>query len=593
MKGPADRNVCPIVDGMKEWVFAPRNDVLLAELSARLDISPVTAGVLAARGIGSVDEARRFLSPQLTDLIDPALLPDMTKAVDTICRHARLGSPIVVYGDYDVDGTCAVTILLQFLRLAGLDPTWFVPEREEEGYGLHASVLKTLKEKGAGLVITVDCGISSVEEAKAARDLGLELVITDHHEPGKQLPDAAAVVNPKIVGSKYPFKDLAGVGVAFKLAWALAERLSRGEKTEPHFRKFLLDSMALVAMGTIADVVPLVGENRVFAKFGLQALRYCEMPGVQALLAQCGLTDAELTATDVSFKLAPRLNVAGRMASAALAMNLLMSESYGDGERIATKLEELNRERQRIQREIMETAKRRIEAELSPEDRIIVLADESWPVGIVGIVASHIVEQYYRPALLIALNGDYCRGSARSIPELNIVEALASCGEHLASFGGHAQAAGIRIARHRVESFRIALIAHVNAVLAEATLAPRLDVDGEVLLDSLSRSLVGELDRLAPFGEGAPEPVLAARNVRVAGRPRRVGGLGQHLSFFVTQGTESFRCIAFGMGDVADRLPPPEFRFHIAFVPELDNFSGREGVQLRIKDFDFGEEDTP
>ena len=260
---------------MKEWVFSPPDEGLLAQVCQTLGIEPVTAGVLLNRGVATLDDARRFRKPKLDDLYEPSLLPDMDRAVDTICRHAREGSRIVVYGDYDVDGLCAVTILLQFLRLSGLDPTYYVPQREEEGYGVHASVLKELREKGAGLVITVDCGISSVEETRIAKELGLDVVVTDHHEPGSELPDAAAVVDPKIAGSKYPFTELAGVGVAFKLAWALAQRLSRGEKTDPHFQKFLLDAMGLVALGTIADVVPLLDENRVFATFGLEALRHC------------------------------------------------------------------------------------------------------------------------------------------------------------------------------------------------------------------------------------------------------------------------------------------------------------------------------
>jgi single-stranded-DNA-specific exonuclease len=577
---------------MKEWVFpVHRDDTLRDEIAKRLDLSPVTASALLARGVTSVPEARSFLSPSLDDLINPSLLPDMEKAVDTICRHARDNSRIVIYGDYDADGLCAMTMLMQFLRLAGLDPSHYVPERVEEGYGVHADALRKLRAEGAGLVITTDCGISSVAEAALAREIGLELVITDHHEPSGVLPDAAAVVNPKIAGSAYPFKELAGVGVAFKLVWALAERLSHGHETDPQFRKFLLDSMALVAVGTIADVVPLVSENRVFAKFGLEALRYSQLPGLQALMHQCQLIDRELDTDSVSYKLGPRLNVAGRMASADLAMRLLMTDSFGEGERIAQELEELNRERQRIQREIMDAARLKIASERRQDDYIYVLADEHWPAGIIGIVASHLVEEFYRPTVLISLDGPLGRGSARSTPELNIIEAFAKCSRYLQSFGGHAQAAGLTIPREHIDAFRADLNAHAKTRLSPDDFRPKLAVDAEVLLDSLSRDFVEELGRLAPFGQGAPEVVLAARHVQLAGRPRRVGASGKHLAVHLSQGGTAFRAIGFGMGELAEKLPTGRGTFHVAFTPGINTFNDRSDVELRIKDVEIpGEE---
>ena len=573
---------------MKDWVIAPADETLREEISRRLEISPVTAGVLLARGVKSAEDARKFLRPSLDDLADPKLLPDMEKAVDTICRHARDGSRIVIYGDYDVDGLCSVTMLLQFLRLAGLDPTHFVPERGEEGYGVHSEVLRRLRAEGAGLVITVDCGISSVAETAVANEIGLEMVITDHHEPSKDLPAAAAVVDPKIPGSRYPFKELAGVGVAFKLVCALAERLSRDEKMDPQFSKFLVDSMALVAMGTIADVVPLLNENRVFARFGLDALRYCELPGVQALMNQCRINDQNLQAEAVSYKLGPRLNVAGRMASADLAMRLLMTDSYGEGDKIARELEELNRERQRLQAEILETAHRKIEEEIGEDDRVLVLAQENWPPGIIGIVASHIVEDYYRPTIMLSLDGDLARGSARSIPGLNMVEALTAVGSRLTSFGGHAQAAGMRLKRENLDDFRKELNAYAKTKIALGDFKPKLAVDGEILLDSLSKGFVTELGRLSPFGQSAPEPVLVARNVMLAGRARRVGTAGKHLAFYLTQGGSAFRAIGFGLGEFAAKLPA-NGTFHVAFTPVLDTYTGRGDIELRVKDIDVGE----
>lgn len=576
---------------MKEWILARVDETLRDEIAERLDVSPVTASMLAGRGVGSVQGARSFLNPSLDDLIEADLLPDMDKAVDTICRHARDGSRIVIYGDYDVDGLCSVTMLLQFLQLAGLDPSHYIPRRGGAGYGVHADVLRKLHAEGAGLIITVDCGVSSVAETEVANELGLDMVITDHHESAAELPNAAAVVDPKIPGSGYPFKGLAGVGVAFKLVWALTERLSRGQKTEPHFHKFLLDSMALVALGTIADVVPLVNENRILATFGLEALRCSELPGIQALISQCGLTDKPLDSDSVGFKLGPRLNVAGRMASPELALRLLMTDSYSEGERIAEELEGLNRERQRVQREIMEAARRKIDDELSPDDCVYVLADENWPAGVIGIVASHIVENSYRPAVMISLAGEPGHGSARSIPGFNIVEALSACSHHLDSFGGHAQAAGIRITRDRIDEFRTELNAHARTILSPENLKPKLTVDGEVLLGSISREFVTELGRLAPFGQGAREPVLVCRDVRLAGTPRRLGASGKHLSFHASQGASALRCIAFGMGELIEKLRSNAAAFHIAFTPVIERFTGRGNLELRIKDINFpGEE---
>jgi single-stranded-DNA-specific exonuclease len=574
---------------MKKWVFPPADDPVRDEIAQTLDLPPVTATVLLARGVKTVQEARAFLKPALDDLTDPGRLPDMDRAVETICRHAHEGTRIVIYGDYDVDGLCSVTMLLQFLRLAGLDPTYFVPERGEEGYGVHASVLRRLREEGAGLVITADCGVSSVGEATVAKEIGLEMVITDHHEPLPELPDAAAIVNPKIPGSDYPFTELAGVGVAFKLVWALAEHLSPGQKTAPHFRKFLLDSMGLVAMGTIADVVPLVSENRVFAKFGLEALRACELPGVQALMSQCRLIDKPLDAVDVSYKLGPRLNVAGRMGSAETAMRLLLTDSYGEGEQIARELDELNKERQVAQQEIMDAARRKIEEEGTADDFVYVLAEEGWPAGIIGIVASHIVEEYYRPTIMISLDGEYGRGSARSIDGFNMVEALTACGAHLDTFGGHAQAAGVRIERARLDDFRRAVNAWAVERLKPEDLLPRLQVDAEVFLDAMSTGFARELERLKPYGQHAPEPVLVARDCQLAGRCRRVGSSGKHLSFYASQGGSSFRCIAFGLGELAERMQRGG-AFHLAFTPTIDTYTGRGDVELRVKDVQFVED---
>ena len=575
-----------------EWVFRSRNHQLQNELTHRLAVGPLTAQVLINRGITSPEEGRRFLNPDLTDLHDPKLLPDMDRAVATIIRHLKANSSILLYGDYDVDGMCSVAVLKQFLRLAGVEVRTHIPSRADEGYGVHSEAIRRFHQEGVNLIITVDCGVASVQEIAEANALGMEVVVTDHHEPGPAHPAAAAVIDPKLENSRYPFKELAGVGVAFKLAWALAQELSGGERTRPVFKDFLLDAMALVALGTVADVVPLLNENRVLAHFGLQALRYSQLPGLQALLTRVNLVDCPLEADDISFRLGPRLNVAGRMGDADLALSLLTTDRLDEGERIADELDKLNRERQKLQKEIIDSARDRINREMMQGQKIIALADESWPAGIIGIVASHLAEEMSRPTLLISIDGDTGRGSARSVPGLSIVDLLSRCQVPMLSFGGHSQAAGVRIERRHIDAFIQELVALADEALSDEDLVPKLDIDAEVTLGSLDAATVGELWRLAPFGEGAPPPVLAARDLKI-GAPRRVGASGRHLSFFANQGPVAQRAIAFGMGDLIGEIDAHHRRCNLAFVPKISNWQGQQSVQLEVKDisFDFSTEE--
>ena len=582
-----------------EWVFRTRNEPLEEALVRRLGIGSLTAQVLVNRGISSPEEGKAFLNPDLSALYDPKLLPDMDLAVRTIIRHLKAGSNILLYGDYDVDGMCSLAILKQFLHLAGVEVRTHIPSRADEGYGVHSDSIRRFHEEGVNLIVTVDCGVASVNEVAEANALGMEVVVTDHHEPGATRPSAAAVIDPKLANSHYPFKELAGVGVAFKLAWALAQELSGGQRTKPVFRDFLLDAMALVALGTVADVVPLLDENRVLAHFGLQALRYSQLPGIRALLERVNRIDCPLHTDDISFRLGPRLNVAGRMGDADLALRLLTTDRLDEAERIAEELDRLNLERQKIQRDIIQLARDRIGREMPPGQKIIVLADETWPAGIIGIVASHLVEEFYRPTVLISLDPAESgpegmgRGSARSVPGLNIVELLSRCSVPLLSFGGHAQAAGMRIERRHIEGFARELARLADEILTDEDLVPKLDVDAEVSLTSLDVASVTELQRLAPFGQGATPPVLAARDVRI-GAPKRVGSSGRHLAFYANQPSSDagLRAIAYGMGDLLDRLSgsgpgSPGRRCDLAFVPKVSNWQGRESIELEIKDISF------
>ena len=568
-----------------KWVVSSVDAGLQQSLSRALGLSPVLAQILVHRGFDSIDAAKAFLRPELDQLHDPSLLPGMTRAAERIVRAIEGEERIVIYGDYDVDGITATALLLQCFRLAGANVGYYIPERLDEGYGLNADAVNRLKAEGAQVIVTVDCGVSAVGEAKAAAELGLTLIITDHHEPGPQLPEAHAVVDPKLEGSGYPFTELSGVGVAFKLAWAIGQTFSRGKRVSEEFREFLLKTVALAALGTIADVVPLQGENRVLAKFGLIALENTESPGIRALMAVAGLDQKRLSARDVAFGLGPRINAAGRLGSADRAIDLLMADSYPKAQAIAAELDKCNRERQEIGRGILAAAEAKIESEIDlAAANTIVLADSSWHFGVVGIVASKIAEKYYRPTIMFALEGDVARGSARSIPPFHLYNGLRECRDYLLGFGGHAQAAGVHVQSQRVCDFALAFDSHAGAVMHKEDLVPALGIDAEVTLDSVNEGLAGEIERLMPFGHGNREPILAAVDVSIAGKPRRVGSEGRHLSLFVRQGATSFRAIAFGMGELIDQLEAQKDGWAIAFVPKINEWNGKRNLELEIKD---------
>ncbi len=565
------------------WKVAAADEEAAARLAAQLSVSPVIAQLLLNRGHCDPAEARRFLQPVLDNLREPESLDGIEPAVARISQAVQRGEKILVYGDYDVDGMTSAALLHHLFAQLSTSVSLFLPRRIEEGYGLNADSLRTFRDQGVNLVITADCGIGAAEEARLARELGIDLIITDHHEPEGPLPDAVAVINPKKHGSLYPFRDLAGVGVAFKLAWAVAKSFSGQKKVTPEFREFLLNAVGLVALGTIADVAPLVGENRVFVAHGLSALANTRLPGVRALMSVSGIAES-FTARDVAFRLAPRLNATGRLNEPGLGLELLITESYGRALEIARDLDTKNRERQAIERSILDAARRMIREKPDVEARrTIVLVGQDWHVGVIGIVASRIAEEFYRPTILMNLEDGVAKGSARSIPPFHIFEALKSCGDVLLSYGGHAQAAGMSCEASKLEAFREALEAAAGA-LTEEDLTPAMTVDAEVPLPMLDATLVNELDYLAPFGEGNPQPRFATVGLSLAGRPRRVGSDGQHLSFVVRGGGASARAIAFGWGEFADRLMGHRGTISVAYEPKIDTYTGGRDVQLVVRD---------
>lgn len=581
----------------KDWVIAPPWEGR-GQLAAALKMSPVVANVLHNRGIDDMDAARRFMNPQLADLLPPETLPGAVQAAERIHAAVRTGEKIVLFGDYDVDGIAGVSTLWHCLRLAGASPEFYIPHRLEEGYGISSEAIEALANEGAKLIVTVDCGVTAVEPARRARELGVELIITDHHVPpvdeggAVRLPDALIVhpALPSLDGPPYANPNLSGAGVAFKLAWSIAQRASNAEKVQPEFRDFLVDATSLAALGTVADVVPLVGENRIIAHQGLRGLPQSRLIGLRALIQSAGLTGKKLDGYDIGFKLAPRLNAIGRMGHARLAVDMLTRAGAEEAVRIAANLEQQNRARQSLERKIADEALRMVveQAQNSDAVRAIVLASTDWHAGVIGIVASRVVEEFGRPTVLIAVNGNGGQGSGRSIPNFHLHDALAACREHLISYGGHAMAAGVRIEPDKIDAFREALQARAGQLLTPADLQAKLHIDDLVGPAELDVQLVNDFARLEPFGAGNPAPKLATDWLRVVGEPRAVGTTGTHLQVTLGDGRAQCRGIAFGKAKLLPQLLDHR-RCRVAFQPIINAWQGNRTVEMQIEDFQFPE----
>jgi single-stranded-DNA-specific exonuclease len=501
------------------------------------------------------------------------------------------GRKICVYGDYDVDGTTAVAVLLGILRAIGADPAFYEPNRTEEGYGLNAEAVRGLAAAGVQVLVTVDCGITAVAEVAAARRLGLEVIVTDHHEFGPELPPADVLVHPRLPGG-YPFDVLCGAGVALKLAWAVAQRASGGgEKVSDRFRTLLMDLMAYAALGLIADVVPLRDENRSLARHGLRRLGERPGVGLKALIAAAKLDQSEnIRAEDVGFKLAPRLNAAGRLECARLVVELLTTDSPVTARQAAEYLEGLNQKRQGIERKAVAQAKQMVEANGYHDRPAIVLGSPDWHQGVIGIVAGRLAEHYGRPTLLVAERADdeVSTGSARSAGLFPLHAGLAACAAHLEGFGGHAAAAGFRVRPGNLPALREAFCTAVAAASPDGPPPPRLLLDAEVPLSALTFKLLAELDKLEPYGADNPRPKFLAADVRLEGTPRRMGQEERHLSFKATQGGVSVRAVGWGMGDRLDELMSGGGRCCLAFVPRLNTWNGHTTVEMEVCDLQPG-----
>lgn len=589
----------------KTWRLLPHDSAAVERLSATLGIGPIVAQLLLNRGLNDAAQARRFLDASLTGLHPPELLPGVTAAAERILAAIRAGRRLCVYGDYDVDGITATAILLTGLKLMGASVELYVPHRLEEGYGLNIEALRQLSASGVEVVVTVDCGICSLEEAAEAKRLGLELIVTDHHEYKDTLPDAAVLVHPRLPGTSYPFGHLSGAAVAFKLAWALAQCACGSAKVTPRFRDYLLDSIALAALGVVADVVPLLDENRILVRHGLHRLRHTTLPGLQALCAAAGLiAGAPLRASDIAYKLAPRLNAAGRLGCARLVVDLLTTPRPEQAVQLARYLEEQNSQRQTLERRMVQEARKLIEEQARGDDAALVLAKAGWHAGIIGIVAGRLADQFSRPALMIALppedaahslpdedNGRHVRvgvGSGRSVPGLPLHEALHTCDELLLSHGGHAAAAGFRVLPENIDAFRARLCEYTVAHFPDGPTPPTLVLDAEVPLSTLTTGLLADLDRLEPYGAQNRRPLFLAGGLRIKGEPRKVGGGERHLSFRVEQQGTTLKAIAFGMADRFDELMSAEGACSLAFTPKLNEWQGWRSIDLEVVDFQPG-----
>ncbi len=572
----------------KTWQVFPHDAARIRDLAASAQIPAVVAQLLLCRGIDDGVTASRFLAAKLSDLRDPSDLPGVDVAADRICRAVQSGEPITIYGDYDCDGMTSTAILVRCLQLVDAVVDFYVPNRIDEGYGVHCSAIERLASQGRKLIVTVDCGINSHEPARTARRLGVDLIITDHHTPGEELPDVVAVVHPAIEPG-YPFHGLCGAGIAFKLAWAICQRMSDAKKVQPRFRNFLVSAIGLASIGTVADVVPLIDENRLLVRHGLTSIKSQPSVGLAALCKVTGVDERrQVRSEDIAFSLAPRLNAAGRLGHAELAIELLTTDSAERANQLASYVNELNRERDGIERSIYVAAKKQVREDFDAvEAPALVLAGRGWHPGVIGIVAGRLAEKYCRPVIMIALDElgqQVATGSARSAFGLNLYEALSACSSDLTTYGGHAAAAGLRIDEAHIDAFRSHFCEQVGQMVAPSERVAEVRIDGETTLPQLTLHTVEQIERLAPFGQKNPRPVLCATGVHIEGPVTRMGGGDRHLSLRVKQSNRTFRAVAFGFGDDFDALSVQK-TIDIAFRPVINEYRGYRSVEVHLVDW--------
>ena len=560
-----------------KWVVAPEPDPdLVQKVSSQVDLDPAIVRILFNRQIDDPELIRQFLNPKLTDLFDPFTMHGMEDAVDRILNALRENEKIMVYGDYDVDGITATSLIYLVLNKLGAQVVYYLPNRLVEGYGLSVDGIKEATSQEVSLIISVDTGVTAVSEVEYARSLGIDCILTDHHEPGEILPKPIALVNPKQKECNYPCGELSGVGVAFKVAQALYQRLQQDERE-------LEEHLDLVALGTSADIVPLIGENRILTKFGIKQIARTTKPGLKSLAFVSGLMGKEIGTGQVVFILAPRINAVGRLGDAEMAIRLLTTKDERVAADIARKLDKENQRRKDIDEKTLNEALEQIRQHVDVEnDRAIVLASEGWHQGVIGIVASRLVERYHLPTVMIAIDGGEGKGSARSIPGFHLCDALKECEDLLLRYGGHKYAAGLTIAPDKIDAFRDRLKSVSERLLTTEDLVAKLYIDAEIELSEITHELLDTIETFAPFGPQNMRPVFLTRNCEILGQPYCVGK--NHLKMKVRKGDAVFDVIGFGFGDWVRNLSGRGNLVDLVYVVEYNHWNDVTRIQLRLKD---------
>jgi single-stranded-DNA-specific exonuclease len=565
---------------LKKWRVAPSSPEKPAVFASELGCSTHAAQLLLNRGIQTPEAAHSFLSPSLDDLPDPFLLPDAEKAAERLKQALNKKEKIAVHGDYDGDGVTSAALWTRLLQTLEADVTVHVPHRKRDGYDMRSKFVAQAKADGASLIVTTDCGIQRSKEVEEAREAGIDVIITDHHEPGEELPKAVAVVNPHRKDSKYPFQTLAGVGVAFRTGEALIRHL--GMPVDKYRRAYI----DLAAIGTITDVMPLVSDNRVFAKFGLEQLGQTRKLGLRALITNARLGARPLTTRDVGFGIGPRLNAIGRMDDSRVALDLLLTRDAGEAAELSSRLEKANSERRTEQDRIFIEAMAEVDHKDFSQIACLVISGTGWNSGVIGIVASKLVERYHRPTVLISLDEatGLGRGSARSIKPFDLFHAISACGEHLIEFGGHSHAAGLSLQTSSLHAFRDAMNLIASTKLSAEDLVPTINADLELPAGQVTLALLNELAMFEPWGCANEEPAIVSRNVSVLD-VRRIGKEQNHLKMLVrSDALNPTDCIMWGAGDLAGTLSPG-MNLDICYRPQINEFNGRRAVQFLLLDF--------
>ncbi len=575
----------------RRWRIIPHDSARVEHLIRTTQLPPVVAQLLISRGVYDADHAARFMDTKLTGLRDPKLLPGIIAAVEILVPAIRDSVPIVIYGDYDADGMTASAILVNGIKLLGGNVSYYVPNRLEDGYGLNEDAIRKLAERDKKIIVTVDCGITSIAHAELCKELELTLIITDHHTFADSLPDAAAIVHPRLPGTAYPFGELCGAGVAFKLAWALCQEMCGSTKVTEPLRRYLMQSLSLAAIGTVADVVPLLDENRVLVEHGLRMLKVEPLPGLVELMKITGVGEhGPITTESIGFALGPRLNAAGRLGQAQLAVELL---TIGAGDRavaLAEYINQLNSSRDSLQRSVYLAAQKQAKTEFDPDgDAALVLAGVGWHQGVIGVVAGRLAEKYAKPVIVISLDNagkTEAVGSGRvGGTDIDLHAALDECSDRLARFGGHKAAAGLTIQERDIPAFRGDFCEAVARQWTDREIVPEIVIDAESALGQLSIESIRHMEMLAPFGAGNPRPVLYCRDVRLDEPSRRMGGGDRHLTVKLRQGSTVMRGVAFGAGDWCDELNACEGPIEIAYRPVINEFRGFKKVEIQIVDW--------